>query len=412
MIHPGFLRAICEDPDDDAHRLIYADWLDDHGDADRAEFIRLQCALALLDDEDEAMTTREAELWQQHGETWRAELPVLPKVNWGNTFRRGFVDAVSIPNYKAWRNQGLAMLATTPLELVSIHRVTPNTVRRLARSPGIDRVRGLEFPIGQCWDDDLEVLGESCRLRAFCYGSQSSAATINLEQNSGHVIGTSPGFRGLRWLFLANTRLGDGGVARLTSAPNLAGLERLWLSRCDLTAVGVGALTGQASWSRLRSLSLCSNYAIQDEGARKVSSCPGLSALRTLRLSDCGIGSAGATAIARSMFLTNLRLLDLDRCPIGSDGLHALMTSSNMCNLRILNLASTNINGEDLIALLRSPLGTNLRELDVSGIPIDADSAVAIVSIPDLDNLTDLTVSAGEANDLLRQHFGDRITIK
>ena len=38
----AFLRAIGEAPADDAPRLVYADWLDEHGDADRAEFIRVQ----------------------------------------------------------------------------------------------------------------------------------------------------------------------------------------------------------------------------------------------------------------------------------------------------------------------------------------------------------------------------------
>lgn len=38
----ALLAAIRQSPDDDAPRLIYADWLDEHGDPDRAEFIRLQ----------------------------------------------------------------------------------------------------------------------------------------------------------------------------------------------------------------------------------------------------------------------------------------------------------------------------------------------------------------------------------
>jgi uncharacterized protein (TIGR02996 family) len=35
-------NAILESPDDDTPRLIYADWLDEHGDCDRAQFIRVQ----------------------------------------------------------------------------------------------------------------------------------------------------------------------------------------------------------------------------------------------------------------------------------------------------------------------------------------------------------------------------------
>src|SRR5262245_65051119 len=40
--------AIAEEPLEDAHRLAFADWLDDHGHAARAEFIRLQCQEASL----------------------------------------------------------------------------------------------------------------------------------------------------------------------------------------------------------------------------------------------------------------------------------------------------------------------------------------------------------------------------
>src|SRR5262249_26518532 len=44
----AFLSDILESPDDDTSRLIYADWLDDHGQPERAEFIRVQIELARL----------------------------------------------------------------------------------------------------------------------------------------------------------------------------------------------------------------------------------------------------------------------------------------------------------------------------------------------------------------------------
>lgn len=45
-MHQAFLRAICEEPDDDTPRLVYADWLEENGEELRAEFVRLQCRLA------------------------------------------------------------------------------------------------------------------------------------------------------------------------------------------------------------------------------------------------------------------------------------------------------------------------------------------------------------------------------
>jgi uncharacterized protein (TIGR02996 family) len=48
----AFLRAIFAAPDDDTPRLVYADWLDEHGDPTLAALIRLACAWARLPAED------------------------------------------------------------------------------------------------------------------------------------------------------------------------------------------------------------------------------------------------------------------------------------------------------------------------------------------------------------------------
>jgi uncharacterized protein (TIGR02996 family) len=55
----AFLRAIIEHPDDDGPRLVYADWLDEQGQAARAELIRVQCELARLGASEQRPHTRE-----------------------------------------------------------------------------------------------------------------------------------------------------------------------------------------------------------------------------------------------------------------------------------------------------------------------------------------------------------------
>src|SRR5262245_45901678 len=42
----AFIRAICSAPEDDTVRLVFADWLEEHGEEERAEFIRVQIELA------------------------------------------------------------------------------------------------------------------------------------------------------------------------------------------------------------------------------------------------------------------------------------------------------------------------------------------------------------------------------
>src|SRR4051794_8024510 len=68
----AFLRAIIDNPDDESLRLIYADYLDERGDP-RAEFIRVQCALARIPQGDrrrEALEARERELLSQVVAPW------------------------------------------------------------------------------------------------------------------------------------------------------------------------------------------------------------------------------------------------------------------------------------------------------------------------------------------------------
>lgn len=45
--YADLLAGVCAAPDDDTPRLVLADWFDENGDPDRAEFVRLQCALEL-----------------------------------------------------------------------------------------------------------------------------------------------------------------------------------------------------------------------------------------------------------------------------------------------------------------------------------------------------------------------------
>src|SRR6478735_4473332 len=89
----NFLQTILEQPDDDSPRLIYADWLDEEGDADRAEFIRAQIRLRSVPSDDPAhasLSERIQSLQQRHGVEWIRQLPEIPGVHW-EIFDRGFI---------------------------------------------------------------------------------------------------------------------------------------------------------------------------------------------------------------------------------------------------------------------------------------------------------------------------------
>jgi carbon storage regulator len=77
----AFLQAIEESPEDQANRLIFADWLEERGDP-LGQFLRIQCDLETLSAEDDrclGLKGQKRALWQEHGASW---LVSLPQVLW------------------------------------------------------------------------------------------------------------------------------------------------------------------------------------------------------------------------------------------------------------------------------------------------------------------------------------------
>jgi uncharacterized protein (TIGR02996 family) len=108
----GLLRAVLEKPWDDAPRLVYADWLDDHDQSDWAEFIRIQCELAAWASNDSNagghMRLASGErrfLLYENCKGWIPDQFTVGNGNvgpWGTntrdaTLHRGFVASVSLP---------------------------------------------------------------------------------------------------------------------------------------------------------------------------------------------------------------------------------------------------------------------------------------------------------------------------
>jgi uncharacterized protein (TIGR02996 family) len=106
----AFLAAIIESPDDDSLRLIYADWLDDHGQPERAEFLRVQVELEphrfqIDRPRVRELLTREAELLHRHEDAWLGPAALALRAEWtpshhravyGPFFRRGVPELAAV----------------------------------------------------------------------------------------------------------------------------------------------------------------------------------------------------------------------------------------------------------------------------------------------------------------------------
>jgi carbon storage regulator CsrA len=228
----ALLQAILADPDDDAPRLIYADWLEEQGDP-RGEFIRVQCWLAALSPGDHsagALQEREHLLLSRHGAAWRSALPPLLRQQ---PFERGFVETACLTAQEFLANvEGLFALAPIRHLRVWASSFAPlgeRDLSSLAASPYLARLASLDLSDNGLGDDAAVVLASSARL--------GSLSTLVLRQN----------------------RIGDAGAAALARSPHLAALTALDLAGNQIGTPGARALAASRHLTKLARLDLSGN---------------------------------------------------------------------------------------------------------------------------------------------------------
>lgn len=174
--HDALLAGVLAHPDADLPRLVYADFIEEAGDPLRAEFIRVQCALAAKQYEDDkekaTLELRERYLREKHGAGWLAPLkkkgePLFTPRSHG-LFRRGFVECVWMPApwfvAKAER-----LFARCPVNELRVTMTSLLQFRELLFSQHFKRLETLDVSdrrLGTSGLQDLYFASESGELRA------------------------------------------------------------------------------------------------------------------------------------------------------------------------------------------------------------------------------------------------------
>jgi uncharacterized protein (TIGR02996 family) len=211
LVHPErFLEDVQEHPQDDAPRLSYADWLDEHGEHPLAEFIRVQCRLARLPVNHLGileLEQREQELLAEHEREWVGDLADI--ADWW-TFRRGFVEEVST-TVEHFLAHACSLYHQAPIQEVHLTEAR-DRMECLAASPYLQRVTYLDLSNNLLRDQGAKWLANSPHL--------------------AHTLG----------LNLSSAGIGDAGIKALAASPHLTSLRELYLSDNRISNNGARAM--------------------------------------------------------------------------------------------------------------------------------------------------------------------------
>jgi uncharacterized protein (TIGR02996 family) len=373
----AFFDRIRNEPGEDGPRLIYADWLDENGQSDRAEFIRLQCALARLSDDDPRrpeLRDRERILRDANEERWAADLSPLVS---GWEFRRGVIDSVSVGTSQ-FLTGGAAIFDLAPVRKVRFHDVG-DRLQPLVQSPLLAHIRELDLCNNDLRNRGPILLGRSRHLVQLVALDLGVTA---LGDRGLEALAASPVFASLQTLHINdNDPLGVRGMRAIADSPNLAELNRLDVSGNSLSEAALRTLFEGRTTGKLARLVMHGNRLGDAGTAALVGSLLFARMVEqdgAIDLRRVEMGPTGVRALADTPLLQGLESLDLEGNFLGDTGLAALAASPHLTHLRVLSLRENRIGDEGVRALARAPVMATLRVLDLTGNLITQDSQVRL----------------------------------
>jgi uncharacterized protein (TIGR02996 family) len=433
VTHAGFLRSVVESPEDDVPRLVYADWLEDQGEAPRAELIRVQCELA-RGVEDGArlvqLTLRQRELIARHADDWlgpfswqlgntvRYERGLIPFLFFGTSeflkpkmqraaaewFPRGGVLGVELSNrtkslsdlfdcplltdlghlqleHTALGDDGIRRLVAgdrcrslRSLSLVE-HHASGAGLRHLARAASLGGLTSLTLKQIPLDSAALKTVLDSPYLR-----SLTSLCLTETRQWKDDLpsLAASDGWRRLRQLQLLDTHLDGDELRTLLGRNRLSGLRSLYLWGNCLRSTGVDALARRGAMKSLERLRFGLDRDFDSIDLRHLmSALDSLPALKHLRLEAVPIFGSLESHLPH---LSRLESLALDYCNLEDSSLRALLASRRLARLRSITVEGHNIEVRSLPSLLKGARRPRLRELSLCVSGNSGEAARAILT--------------------------------
>jgi uncharacterized protein (TIGR02996 family) len=416
----AFIADVIDHPDDEAPRLIFADWLEDHGQSERAEFIRTQIdshRLDVYDPRQIELAAREKALLKRFTSKW---MPGLKSHLSDWTFRRGLLDEVVVRVEMLLRHAD--KLAAHPIQtlylvfqagdvdradqvaacaalanvstLVIQGNLTASAVGELARSDVFTRLKRLGLASTHVSDDAVKALVSGPVARQL----EALDLTSNTIRISGAEYLARGDLQNLKILLLSGTGLGNGGVEALAASRRLPQLHKLDLSENSLDVKSARALAGCSRLAGLRRLNLAGN-SIRSDGAVALARSRHLRQLERLQLRSNGIGETGAAEFGKAGFLDSMEYLELSGNSLGEAGLRSIL-QSRPTRLEFLLLGTDELDDGAMRELALWPGLEKVRELNLYNNQITAFGMRALIDSPYAKNLCRMNLECNRLKDL------------
>ncbi|MCZ2340356.1 MAG: TIGR02996 domain-containing protein [Bacteroidales bacterium] len=246
----SLIAAIAVTPSDDMHWLVLADWLDEHEEFERAEFIRTEIAIKNPQPETrlESLIARRKELWERRHTQWLAPFYDRARIL---TIQCGFVTGISIDatQFQAHASEWFSNNPITQLQITNFWSTENREVREwhaltVFGCPYICRIQQLILNEVSLDTNDLRFLCQTTDLRNL---RLLSLIRNDISTEGAVILAETPTLVNLVELDLSNNFIRDRGVSALLDSPYLGNLRNLHLDQDALSHRMLGKLRDRFS---------------------------------------------------------------------------------------------------------------------------------------------------------------------
>jgi uncharacterized protein (TIGR02996 family) len=413
--HDALLAAVIANPADDLPRLVYADWIEENGEPDRAAFIRGQVELARTPPwEPLAVRARLATPALATGRPWYSWLPDLgdqASLAWDreHAFRRGFGWGLAVRFPRALADAGEGVFAAAPVGRLALWPATLDDWRAVARCPWLVRVTAVNFAGLVLPNEPLWLFGESPHATGLTEIEFERADSPGMPEVVARLMQSPIGPRLTRLSFRNGPGAVEDMIDALAAGDVPARLNRLDLVGGNLTRPALRRLLELPASRSLTELGL-ENNPLEWHSCRTLGYTIPFGLL-VLNLRNCAM-TADSVHVLADRIHTSLRRLDLTCNPLGPDGVAEVAVFAELRSLRLQQVGA----GDAAVRpLVESRLWKNLVELDLRTNRITDAGAKALLDAPVPPELAALRLEENLFGDQmkaeLRRHFGDRVTL-
>jgi uncharacterized protein (TIGR02996 family) len=229
----ALLRAIVAHTEEDTPRLVYADWLQEHGDAEQAQFIRDSIKLAGMKKGARgrnALAKRVKWVGENDAVEWYDSLGFDGAVVRVEEFERGFPARLLFVGPVQFFKTAEVIFAHLPIRGIEISggsKFRPNGLAQLGAVPELARLTDLRLgDHSQFGPKEWRKLFRSPHLAGLTYLALPGCGIYDAEAQE---LASAPPLANLTEIDLGYNSIGVDGARAILESPYLTKLKALWL---------------------------------------------------------------------------------------------------------------------------------------------------------------------------------------